>query len=62
MSISIKPSHEGLLHQEMGVPKDKKINLGDLMKKKTKDKREGNSAGVKRDTFAINAKTKFNHE
>lgn len=57
--IAIKPSHRGLLHEEMGVPDDKPISIGALMKKKTKDKRTGNTAGLKRDVFAINAKTKF---
>lgn len=56
MPIKIKLSHEGLLHEEMGVAKGKKINIGDLMKKKAKDKTEGNTASEKRDTFALNAK------
>lgn len=56
MAIDIKPSHQGLLHEEMGIPKGKKISIGDLMKKKSRDKKDGNAAGEKRDTFAINAK------
>lgn len=56
VSIAIQPSHEGLLHEEMGIPKGKKISIGDLMKKKSRDKKDGNVAGEKRDTFAINAK------
>jgi hypothetical protein len=58
--IEIKPSHEGLLHKEMGIPKGKKISLAALMKKKKRDKAEGDTAGEKRDVFAINAKTKWN--
>jgi hypothetical protein len=53
--IHIKPGHEGLLHEEMGIPKGKKISMGALMQKKARDKKEHNTAGVKRDTFAINA-------
>jgi hypothetical protein len=54
--IKIKESHEGLLHKEMGIAKGEKISVADLMKKKAKDKREGNTAGEKRDVFALNAK------
>lgn len=57
---AIKPSHQGLLHKEMGIPEDRKISIGDLMKKKARDKRTGDTAGVKRDTFAINARG-WNH-
>jgi hypothetical protein len=60
VAIAIKKSHEGLLHEEMGIPKDKKISIGDLMKKKARDKKEHNTAGEKRDVFALNAKTKWN--
>jgi len=52
---TIKPSHRGMLHKEMGIPEGKKIGIADLMKKKAKDKRSGDVAGEKRDTFAINA-------
>jgi len=58
--IHIQPSHEGLLHEEMGIAKGKKIPIGALMKKKARDKREGDVAGEKRDVFALNAKTKWN--
>lgn len=57
---SIKPSHKGLLHKEMGIPEDEPISIGALMKKKSKDKRDGDTAGEKRDTFALNAKEKWN--
>ena len=50
----IKPSHRGLLHKEMGIPQGKKISIAALMKKKARDKREGNTAGLKRDVFALN--------
>ena len=52
----IKASHRGLLHEEMGIPKDKKISIGALMRKKASAKRSGNGAEVKRTTFAINAR------
>jgi len=60
VSINIKPSHQGLLHEEMGIPKGQKISIGALMKKKARDKKSGNTAGEKRDVFALNAKTKWN--
>lgn len=59
--INIKPSHKGLLHKEMHVPMGHKINIGDLMRKKTRDMAHHNGPAVKRDVFAINAKTKFHH-
>ena len=59
--ISIKPSHKGLLHEEMGIPKSHKISISALMKKKRSDKAHHNVAGEKRDVFALNAKTKFHH-
>jgi len=59
--IAIKPSHKGMLHREMGVPQGKKINLAELMKKKTRDMANHNGPATKRDVFAINAKTKFHH-
>ena len=52
----IKASHQGLLHEEMGIPKGKKISLGALMRKKARDKKTGDTAGEKRDVFAINAR------
>lgn len=54
--IEIKPSHKNLLHEEMGIPAGQKISIGALMRKKSRDKHEGNTAGLKRDVFAINAK------
>lgn len=54
--IAIKPSHRGLLHKEMGVPEGHKISLGDLMKKKTRDKATHDTAALKRDVFALNAR------
>lgn len=60
MAIAIKKSHEGLLHREMGIKPAEKISIGDLMKKKSRDKREGNTAGLRRDVFAINARS-WNH-
>jgi hypothetical protein len=52
----IKPSHRGLLHKEMGIPEGHKISMGQLMKKKAHDKKSGNTAGLRRDVFAINAR------
>lgn len=60
MPIKINPAHEGLLHEEMGIAKGKKISIAALRAKKKRDKASGNTAGLKRDVFAINAKTKFN--
>ena len=56
----IKESHKGMLHREMGIPENKKIGIAALMKKKARDKREGDTAAEKRDTFAINARS-WNH-
>ena len=52
--MMIKPSHRGLLHAEMHIPAGKKIGIGALMKKKARDKASGNTAGLKRDVFALN--------
>lgn len=49
-----------MLHKEMGIPEGQTISLTELMAKKTRDKRTGNTAGTKRDTFAVNAR-KWNH-
>lgn len=52
MSIHIKPSHEGLLHKNLGVPQGKPIPSGKLAEaKNSKD-----PAVRKRATFAENAK------
>jgi len=56
----IKPSHRGMLHEEMGVPEGKKIGIGALMKKKSQAKREGDTALEKRVIFAQNAR-KWHH-
>jgi hypothetical protein len=56
VAIEITKSHRGLLHEEMGIPSGKKISIGALMAKKAKDKREGNTAGEKRDVFAISSR------
>ncbi len=53
-SPHIKPSHVGLLHEEMGIPKGKKIGIGHLMQAKSKAKRAGNSKMVRQATFALN--------
>jgi hypothetical protein len=54
--IKIKKSHEGLLHEKLGVPKGKKIPAKDLTV------HEGDSPKtVKQKTFAKNAK-KWHHK
>lgn len=55
--IHIKPSHVGLLHKAMGVPKGSKISLGDLMETKSRAKRAGNMKLEKQATFAANARS-----
>ena len=56
MSIKIKPSHEGLLHKNLGVAADKPIPAAKLEAAKHSE-----SAAVrKRATFAENAKH-WNH-
>jgi hypothetical protein len=49
----------GALHKDMGVPLGEKIPVSKIRAKLKKDKARGNTKGVKRDVFAINAKTKF---
>lgn len=58
--IEIKKSHEGLLHKQMGLKPGEKISIGALMRRKSKDKKSGNVADEKRDTFALNAR-KWSH-
>ena len=55
--IHIKPSHEGLLHKDLGVKQGGKIPLGDL----EAAKHSSNPAERKRATFAINARS-WNHK
>lgn len=50
---------KGALHKDMGIPQGQKIPVGAIRAKLARDKASGNSKGVKRDVFAINAKTKF---
>lgn len=54
--IAIKPSHKGLLHEHMGVPKGEKISIGDLMAEKKKAKASGNTKLEKQVVFAQNAR------
>lgn len=56
MTIKIKPSHKGLLHKKMGVPQGEKIPTAKLEADKASAKRRGDTARVKQDTFAINAR------
>lgn len=50
----IKPSHVGLLHESLGIPKDKKIGTKRLLSAKANAKKTGNSVEMKRATFALN--------
>lgn len=50
---------KGALHKDMGIPQGQKIPVGAIRAKLSRDKASGNKKGVKRDVFAINAKTKF---
>lgn len=54
--IRIKPSHRGMLHEDLGVPEGQKIPAGKL----AAAKRSSDPAVRKRATFAANAKT-WNH-
>jgi hypothetical protein len=53
-AIRIKPSHKGLLHKELGVPQSQPIPKAKIAKAKAKAKRTGNTALMKRATFAQN--------
>lgn len=52
--IHIKPSHEGLLHKEMGVKEGQKIPAGSLRKELAHAKAEHNVAEERRIVFAEN--------
>lgn len=56
MAINIKPSHEGLLHKNLGVAKGKKLSV----KSEEKAKHSSDPAVRKRATFALNAR-KWHH-
>lgn len=51
----IKPSHRGLLHERLGIPKGEKISLSKLMSAKRRDK--GSPGKEKQDVYAINARS-----
>ena len=50
----IKPSHRGLLHAELHVPRGKKIPKKKVRADLAKAKRTGNVAEERRDVFALN--------
>lgn len=52
---------KGALHKDMGIAKGKKIPVSKLRSKLAHDKATHNTKGIKRDVFALNAKTKFHH-
>lgn len=56
MTIDIKPSRKGLLHEKLGVPQDTKIPAAKLAKAKA----SSSPALRKEATFATNAKS-FHH-
>lgn len=52
MAIQIKKSHQGRLHENLGVPEGRKIPLADLMKAK-----RSRSPEIRRQAnFALNAR------
>lgn len=56
MSISIKPSHKGLLHKKLGIPQGKMVSLAALRRAK-----QSSSPALRKEaTFAMNAR-KWNH-
>lgn len=55
-SIHIKPSHKGMLHEAMGIAKDKKIPIDRLKGVKQRAKRAGNTKLEKEAVFAENAR------
>ena len=54
--IHIKKSHKGLLHKNLGIPKNKKISIAALRKAKNSP----NPKIRRRATFALNAR-KWHH-
>ena len=59
-SIHIKPSHKGMLHEALGIAKDKKIPANRLKNIKARAKKSGNTKLEKQAVFAENAK-KWHH-
>ena len=53
---SINPANKGLLHEKLGIGKDKKISMGTLMAAKSRAKRSGDTKLEREATFASNAK------
>ena len=52
----IKPSHKGLLHEFLGVPKSQKIPVAKIEKAKAQAKRTGNKKLLKQTTYALNVR------
>jgi hypothetical protein len=59
-SIHINPKHKGMLHEAMGIAKDKKIPGSKLAKVKVRAKKSGNVKLEREAVFAQNAK-KWKH-
>ena len=57
----IKPSHRGLLHQELGIPQGEKIGEARLEAAKARAKRTHNTALMKRANFALNFNDNGHH-
>ena len=54
--IRIKPENKGKLRKTMGTPKGKNIPVAEMRRKLAAAKKAGNTALVKRLTFALNAR------
>jgi len=52
----IKPSHRGMLHEALGVPKGKKISLSELVAAKGGAKRIGDKKLLKQAVYAENVR------
>jgi len=57
-SIHIKPSHKGLLHEELGIPEGQPIPLSRIHEELA---HTSNPAKRRRLNFALISKTKFSH-
>ena len=59
--IKIKPSHQGALHQQLGISKDDTLSNADLAKAKASAKESGDTKLMRRVIFAENAR-KWRHK
>lgn len=56
----IKPSHKGLLHEDLGIPQGKNISVHELMVAGERAHRTGSAKLARRVNFAKNAR-KWHH-